>query len=342
MFGHTKKTFTEAKLGAVVLIIFNVFVGSSNAVIKCHKCDGINCLRTSYAAAEECEDTLDSCVTVFDGATVLAQGCFGQLAVELRSKCEPTMINWDDADLDEYDEAPKFMHSDCYKCAGDMCNNISANGFECIQCDSSMDSNCFDNAEILQPNKCPIARSANSYCFAKMESKSVVRGCATDLKQQTECLNNKDCLLCPPLDIGGCNSELKFSNNSSGGGGEDDGGNGGVGGGNGADGGDNGSAGGGGSGGNGSGGGGGGEGDGGIGGNGGGNGDSGNEDGGNGGSETDGSSGGNGEGSDDSGNNGSGKTGGASGEGIVSLANIVSNYKLLTTIGVILIANYLS
>ncbi|XP_054739547.1 uncharacterized protein LOC129245417 [Anastrepha obliqua] len=204
----------------VALLLLQVLIGCTEAATKCHKCTGINCQRTSYTATEDCVDALDSCTTIFQGSTVLAQGCLGQLAVELRNKCEtPTNTN-EDNEVAMEGEKLQTANAACYQCREDLCNEVSGEAFECIQCDSNADGECASGTGNLQPAKCPIGRSMNSYCYTKVEGKRAIRGCATNLVEQKECLNSNDCVLCSPLDISGCNRDPKISTDGTGSGSE--------------------------------------------------------------------------------------------------------------------------
>ncbi|XP_017480148.1 PREDICTED: cell wall protein IFF6-like, partial [Rhagoletis zephyria] len=217
MFGSDQRTRKVVVIHTVVaLVLLQLLITRTDAASKCHKCTGINCQRTSYAATEECVDALDSCVTVFHGSTVLAQGCLGQLAVALRNKCQTeSTANEDSEAVVEGEDLPK-ANGACYQCNEDLCNNVSGDGFECIQCDSNTDGNCASNPDQLQAEKCPIGRSTNSYCYTKVEEgKRAIRGCATNLVQQNECLGSNDCTLCSPLDISGCNREPKIASGGS-------------------------------------------------------------------------------------------------------------------------------
>lgn len=53
--------------------------------------------------------------------TIQAQGCLENLAEDLRMKC-----NSDDVE----------NMSECHKCNDNLCNNMAASSFECVQCDS--------------------------------------------------------------------------------------------------------------------------------------------------------------------------------------------------------------
>ncbi|XP_053962820.1 protein rtoA-like [Anastrepha ludens] len=349
MFVGSKWVRKMATQTLVALLLLQVLIGCTEAATKCHKCTGINCQRTSYTATEDCVDALDSCTTIFQGSTVLAQGCLGQLAVELRNKCEtPTNTN-EDNEVAMEGEKLQTANAACYRCREDLCNEVSGEAFECIQCDSNADGECASGN--LQPAKCPIGRSMNSYCYTKVEGKRAIRGCATNLVEQKECLNSNDCVLCSPLDISGCNRDPKISTDGTGSGSESGGSDNGTGTGDGGS-----SSGGGGGNGGGSGTGDGGSSSGGGGGNGGGSGtgDGGSNSGGGGGNNSgsnNGTGSGTGDGGSSSGNGGSGTESGGSDNGSssgndttdsgnnnTSGATLISNYKLLTTVIFILLA----
>uniref|UniRef100_W8BWG8 DUF753 domain-containing protein n=1 Tax=Ceratitis capitata TaxID=7213 RepID=W8BWG8_CERCA len=220
-----KRTFRTLLHALLAFLLLQALINPADAAAKCHKCTGINCQRTTFAATEDCLDALDSCVSVFDGSTVLAQGCLGQLTSELRNKCEVSTTESADPDEIATDdgEALPTTNQQCYQCREDLCNNVSADGFECVQCDSDVDGKCASDTEGLPTEKCPIGKAVNSYCYAKLAGKHATRGCAVDLVQQKECLNSNDCVLCTPTDIAGCNREPKVAAGDGGSGGSDSG-----------------------------------------------------------------------------------------------------------------------
>ncbi|CAD7013299.1 unnamed protein product [Ceratitis capitata] len=225
MLEYRKRTFRTLLHALLAFLLLQALINPAYAAAKCHKCTGINCQRTTFAATEDCLDALDSCVSVFDGSTVLAQGCLGQLTSELRNKCEVSTTESADPDEIATDdgEALPTTNQQCYQCREDLCNNVSADGFECVQCDSDVDGKCASDTEGLPTEKCPIGKAVNSYCYAKLAGKHATRGCAVDLVQQKECLNSNDCVLCTPTDIAGCNREPKVAAGDGGSGGSDSG-----------------------------------------------------------------------------------------------------------------------
>lgn len=77
------------------------------------------------------------CLSIF-AATVLAQGCFGQLAIELRNKCEISNTNEaNEAEAIDADGAVPAVNKGCHQCNENLCNNVSAEGSDCVQCDSN-------------------------------------------------------------------------------------------------------------------------------------------------------------------------------------------------------------
>ncbi|XP_014100033.2 uncharacterized protein [Bactrocera oleae] len=217
MLEFNKRTHKVLMYALVVLVLLQVLIESTDAATKCHQCTGINCQRMTYAATEDCADELDSCITIFQDSMVLAQGCFGQLAVELRNKCEmPSTEEADVAEITDVDETALVVNRECHKCSEDLCNNLSAEGTDCIQCDSNEDAECASDTENLQPQRCSISRAVNTYCYTKIEASRATRGCATDLVQQKECLNSSGCSLCSPSDIDGCNRDPRAATNDSG------------------------------------------------------------------------------------------------------------------------------
>uniref|UniRef100_A0A0K8V2J4 DUF753 domain-containing protein n=1 Tax=Bactrocera latifrons TaxID=174628 RepID=A0A0K8V2J4_BACLA len=216
MLELNKRTHKVVTYALVALVLLQVLFEPTDAAAKCHKCTGINCQRTTYAATEDCTDALDSCVTVFQESMVLAQGCLGQLAVELRNKCEmPSTEQTDGTEMTDVDAAVPAVNRDCHQCSEDLCNNLSAEGTDCLQCDSNEEAKCASDTESLQPQRCPISKAVNTYCYAKIEVSRATRGCATDLAQQKECLSNSGCSLCSPNDINGCNRDPKVATNDT-------------------------------------------------------------------------------------------------------------------------------
>ncbi|XP_049306668.1 uncharacterized protein LOC105222438 isoform X2 [Bactrocera dorsalis] len=210
---RTNKVLTYA---LVALMVLQVLIDPTEAATKCHKCTGINCQRTTYAATEDCTDALDSCVTVFQESMVLAQGCLGQLAVGLRNKCEiPSTEETDGTEMTDVDDAAPAVNRNCHQCSENLCNNLSAEGTDCLQCDSNEEAKCACDTESLQPQRCPISKAVNTYCYAKIEASRATRGCATDLAQQKECQSNSGCSLCSPSDINGCNRDPKVATNDT-------------------------------------------------------------------------------------------------------------------------------
>ncbi|XP_039956002.1 GPI-anchored hemophore cfmA-like [Bactrocera tryoni] len=216
MLELNKRTHKVLTYVLVALVLLQVLFKPTEAATKCHKCTGINCQRTTYAATEDCTDALDSCVTVFQESMVLAQGCLGQLAVELRNKCEmPSTEQTDGAEMTDVDATVPAVNRNCHQCSEDLCNNLSAEGTDCLQCDSNEEAKCASDTESLQPQRCPISKAVNTYCYAKIEASRATRGCATDLAQQKECLSNNGCSLCSPSDINGCNRDPKVATNDT-------------------------------------------------------------------------------------------------------------------------------
>ncbi|XP_011178720.2 keratin, type II cytoskeletal 2 epidermal isoform X1 [Zeugodacus cucurbitae] len=217
MLEFKKRIHKLATHTLLALVLLQVLIDPTTAATKCHQCTGINCQRTSYAATEDCADALDSCVSVFQGSTVLAQGCFGQLAVELRDKCEmPSAEQTDEAEVVDASDSVPLFNSECHQCSEDLCNNVGSEGTDCIECDSNEDAKCASDTDNLEPQRCAISKAMNTYCYTKIEGNRATRGCAIDLVQQKECLSNNRCSLCSPSDIGGCNRDPKVTTDDSG------------------------------------------------------------------------------------------------------------------------------
>ncbi|XP_073810975.1 uncharacterized protein [Musca autumnalis] len=178
----------------LVLFLLTILqVHTSTAQRSCYRCEGINCLRSTYELVETCSNGVDICVTVYDGATIQAQGCLENLPENLRKKCKSD--GDDDASLRE-----------CHKCNDNFCNKWAPTGFECIQCDSISDSKCANNPDAIQPTRCPISRTANMYCYAAKNGDRVSRGCASSLQEQRSCLSSNECEICNPSELNSCNN----------------------------------------------------------------------------------------------------------------------------------------
>ncbi|KAI8119007.1 hypothetical protein FF38_10566 [Lucilia cuprina] len=195
------------KLIFVILLLLQVHVSSVTAERTCHQCRGINCLRTTYEATQKCLNNLDICVTVFDGQTILAQGCLEQLSEELRNKCGVET------------RTQVFKESnECYKCNENLCNNLASSSFKCIQCDSDNDENCRTNPKSSLTSRCGISRTPNEYCFVRRQGNRVTRGCSYTLEEQKSCLSSSDCMICQPSELNNCNAEEVINDDASTGG----------------------------------------------------------------------------------------------------------------------------
>uniref|UniRef100_A0A1I8NG85 DUF753 domain-containing protein n=1 Tax=Musca domestica TaxID=7370 RepID=A0A1I8NG85_MUSDO len=202
--GHqTTGRFCGGNKLLVLFLFATLQIYSIAAQRSCYQCQGINCLRSTYKSVETCSNGVDICATVYDGSTIQAQGCLGNLAKHLRTKC----------DSDDADDLPE-----CHKCNENLCNKWAADVFECVQCDSSSDSKCSNNVDALQPTRCPISRTANMYCFATKDGNRVVRGCTSTLEEQRACLASEKCEMCDPSELGSCNG-VRADGGSGGGGG---------------------------------------------------------------------------------------------------------------------------
>ncbi|XP_034476759.1 uncharacterized protein LOC117783460 [Drosophila innubila] len=177
-------------LSALLLVCCSTGLVKANSITSCYSCYGINCQRTSLNQEQKCSDSLDYCVTIYDESKVVYKGCSLEIPVQLRQRCESR------------------PNGSCFKCNSDRCNNVGSAHFSCVQCDSSKDSNCADNAVTLNPTVCVAPTAPNSYCYVKSSgtSSSIIRGCATTMTDQKNCLEDANCLLCSPGDIRGCNS----------------------------------------------------------------------------------------------------------------------------------------
>lgn len=160
--------------------------------IQCYTCRGINCLRTSIQnKLETCENSLDSCVTVFEKFTIVAKGCLMNIPFPLRKKCND------------------IGNPECQVCSGELCNTMGRSDFKCYQCDERDKDNkkCATNIEELTPTQCSAPTSPNSYCYTKSYKGYTVRGCSLSVKDQKECLGDSSCSLCLVDDGEGCNSK---------------------------------------------------------------------------------------------------------------------------------------
>ncbi|KAM8713499.1 hypothetical protein ACLKA7_013766 [Drosophila subpalustris] len=188
-----------AILSALLLVICSTGCVRANTVRSCYSCNGINCQRTSLSQEQKCSDSLDYCVTIYDNSKVLYKGCSLEIPVQLRQRCESR------------------PNGSCFKCNSDRCNNVGSSQFSCVQCDSSKDSECAENATTLKATVCVAPTAPNSYCYVKSSgSSSTVRGCATTMTEQKTCLEDANCLLCSPGDVRDCNN-VNIATDSSGG-----------------------------------------------------------------------------------------------------------------------------
>ncbi|TMW44282.1 hypothetical protein DOY81_010639 [Sarcophaga bullata] len=186
------------EIALAILLLLKIYKNCVTAERICHACHGINCLRTSYNVTQNCVDDFDICVTVFEGQTVVYQGCLEQLSEELRNKCN--------TGLQVIDKQNSSKLPECFKCNGNLCNNLASETFNCIQCDSSSDINCDSKPESLVASRCLLSRTPNEYCFTKREGERIVRGCLQTLEQQTACLSSEDCMICQPSEMSDCNN----------------------------------------------------------------------------------------------------------------------------------------
>ncbi|XP_030375527.1 uncharacterized protein LOC115624819 [Scaptodrosophila lebanonensis] len=184
-----RPAITKNYHSTLLLLLLSSGVGliQANTLNSCYSCNGISCQRTSLLKEIQCQDLLDYCVTIFDGSEVLYKGCSLEIPTELRSRCDSA------------------GSGTCTKCNTNRCNNIGSPEFACLQCDSSKDTNCAENAAVLDPQPCGAPTAPNSYCFVK-QSDVVQRGCATTVADQQKCLADENCSLCSPSDVKRCNS----------------------------------------------------------------------------------------------------------------------------------------
>ncbi|XP_037828614.1 uncharacterized protein LOC119616326 [Lucilia sericata] len=172
------------------LIVLTLFVANLKGVQskECYSCEGINCLRTSKIANKAtCVDPVDNCVTVFEGLTVVARGCYSILPEEYRNKCD------------------NLSDSECHKCYKNLCNDRGA--ISCLQCSSSNNKECSSAATNLETTRCPISTSPNSYCYTRQSSGNIERGCLVDSNEQLKCLADNSCDMCIPDGEMACNRE---------------------------------------------------------------------------------------------------------------------------------------
>ncbi|EDW00882.1 uncharacterized protein LOC6559683 [Drosophila grimshawi] len=192
----------KAILSALLLLVLSSGCSEANTLMTCHSCHGISCQRTvSPTQEQECVDSLDYCVTIYEKSKVLYMGCSLEIPVELRQRCD----------------SPN--NGSCFKCNSNRCNDVGSERFACVQCDSSKDTNCAENATLLKPVVCAAPKAANSYCYVKASgsgSSHIERGCATTVIDQQDCLKDANCLLCSSGDIRGCNSVNIVTDSSAG------------------------------------------------------------------------------------------------------------------------------
>ncbi|EDW35915.1 GL17511 [Drosophila persimilis] len=159
---------------------------AGNIVLTCHSCEGAECQSSFLQKEQVCADSLDYCETIFNEAQVLYKGCSLEIPSSLRARS---------AD-------PQSSH----KCNTNRCNTLGSAKYACIQCDSSKDSNCAENADTLQATRCAAPTAPNSYCYVKSSGSTTQRGCSTTEIDQQSCLGDANCLLCSPGDIRNCNA----------------------------------------------------------------------------------------------------------------------------------------
>lgn len=68
MFEFNKMKYKVVTHTLVALVLLQALIDPTEAAMKCYKCTGINCQRTTYTATEDCADELDSCVSVYEGS----------------------------------------------------------------------------------------------------------------------------------------------------------------------------------------------------------------------------------------------------------------------------------
>ncbi|XP_002063924.3 uncharacterized protein LOC6640700 [Drosophila willistoni] len=175
-----------ALLALLVAFLAMAQHSAGNTITSCYSCYGINCQRTSLHQEQSCVDSLDYCVTIYEEAKVLYKGCSLEIPYELQSRC--------------------LTEDSCHKCNTNRCNNVGSAAYACVECDSSKDSNCVDNADSLDAVRCAVPTASNSYCYAKSSNNVVQRGCATTETEQQSCLTDDNCILCSPGDITKCNT----------------------------------------------------------------------------------------------------------------------------------------
>ncbi|ALC40955.1 CG34040 [Drosophila busckii] len=169
----------------------------AQAVDSCVYCRGINCQRSSYAATELCVDRLDACVSVFQGGRVQAQGCWEKVEERWRIQCQE-------------------QGTQCEICLTEKCNNVSPRQLSCLQCQDTQDEQCRTAPEQLIGKRCGIARTGRTFCYASIKDQHVERGCALNLTQQRSCLEDINCQLCDPLELGAsCNKQLLQENEAT-------------------------------------------------------------------------------------------------------------------------------
>ncbi|XP_055859270.1 uncharacterized protein LOC129921460 [Episyrphus balteatus] len=174
-----------------LLSLYCLSIAPATQGLQCYTCRGINCYRTTIQYKfETCQDSLDSCVTIFDKFAVVAKGCAMNIPVELRRKCN--------------DE----NNPECLMCTGALCNTMGRSDFKCYQCDerNADMSKCANGIDKLTPLQCEAPTAPNSYCYTKTYKGATVRGCSLNVKDQKECLADKECTLCLAEDGEGCNS----------------------------------------------------------------------------------------------------------------------------------------
>ncbi|XP_065370217.1 uncharacterized protein LOC135962296 [Calliphora vicina] len=176
---------TRLKLIILILTVLCLYGVQSK---ECFSCEGINCLRTSKVQNKaSCVDPVDNCVTVFEGLTVIARGCYSKLPEEYRNKCD------------------NMSDTECHKCYKNLCNDRGA--ISCLQCNSENNKDCSSAVSTLASTRCPISTSPNSYCYTRKSTDNIERGCLIDSTEQLKCLGDNSCEMCIPGSEEACNRE---------------------------------------------------------------------------------------------------------------------------------------
>lgn len=168
MSGLNRKDFIKCNLNDECKFCFGNACNSKENFQKCYICNSaldLNCA-SNYEAIEikTCKKYDDECFTFVNG-TNMKRGCLLDLPDGLQSKCKR-------------DYAKKCEI--CSDNAGNICNTVVLSENTCIECDSSVNSNCRKQTDLISEAFCSV-NSSHVGCFTNINGNSTKRGCMHDL-----------------------------------------------------------------------------------------------------------------------------------------------------------------